>query len=1274
MPQIADKSGSETGSSLRRAGGSIWNRVGGAVRAGRRLVTGRRRRTVHESESFLPLLIQVLAGFAKLDGQLREDEVDSTLGFLRYDYPEAVYSELRALYTRALREQQDLSDMAERLNRQLTQERKIMLGVQLYDLISKAGAQQEQVMAFYSFMSQLDMTAQAIDIANQLNATFDEEGQPEGVTGATSTSGPFEVLLMGGSEKNDVPLCELSREDRLLAFRYHELVLLKNLTHQKVLVRGRSLPQGQFRRLYPGERIVMDERVITYQDIVFFFNAKKNILAPEVYIHLLDDQEVRVEGTRTRESIFAVTFGLRPSIRVLRDSNARINGVLLRKALELQVQHDDVVTFSNGNELNLEELRRRAGDLGSRMRLTPSKSQYLVSNNPSLLREGDILLSESPGGEVLLRIECDYEERTGHLEILRSQRPISVGRFPVKSGALLVDGDLIRISDSQGLRCNFSERIIEEERNVIRAIEVRDLSHVFKRTVTALDSVSFSATRGELLCIMGPSGSGKSTLLRAMAGYLEPQEGHVMLNGNSLYEDLDTLSRFIAMVPHEDSFDELLTVRENLSFSAALRAPHLGLRERDRRVESKLVELGIHERKNSIVSGEQHKVLSGGERKRLNIGLDMIGSADMYLFDEPTSGLSSKDSEHVIDILRNLAQNKIVIISIHQPSSKIFHMFDKALLMDRGGRLVFHGPPSEMLQYFSGEEGSQELAARFGEEAVLSEAMQPEYVFDVLESPLRDLGGDIIYEENEDGQRVPTRRFSPDYWRNKFESYRLIQEYGSTETDEDNQDNENPDDPQPVGGGNGDSEPPEEETGPGPLIRNQGDRQRVANRLRASNATAIEKPETTPDAAPDEQPQPKQDSTGFSSPSRMRVHNYVVQFVTILTRTFISKLRNRTNLAITGLVAPLLALLISVVLRYSEKAQYDFTSSFHIPTYVFLALVVAMFLGLTNSADDIIRDRPILNRERNLHIPLSFYIVSKVLVLSVFAVVQCVLFVAIGNAVLQVRGMFLDYLLFTSMTALSGIVSGLLISALAPDSKTAANVIPLVLIPQIILGGALIKYEEMNTEWPFNAGAVAFAENPEMSGGFSRSKMEVPWICQFIPMRWSYEALVVRQAKNNPLTQVQVAIQEDLKLLTEQAELNAEQLERLDVLKELLAYLYGLGGRSADHVQRRLERVEAARISGDWQDVEELDRITDPQYKAEQLFVNQKIADLVSKAEIEQSDRRVRQDLNVFFGPHKYVLGQEISVVTLNAVVLNTLSVIILIILYGVLHRKLRRH
>src|SRR4029434_11040396 len=142
---------------------------------------------------------------------------------------------------------------------------------------------------------------------------------------------------------------------------------------------------------------------------------------------------------------------------------------------------------------------------------------------------------------------------------------------------------------------------------------------------------------------------------------------------------------------------------------------------------------------------------------RLNIGLDMISSADIFLFDEPTSGISSKDSEHVIEIIRELSHNKSVLVVIHQPSARLFHIFNKAVLLDRGGKLVFYGTPDEMMRYFSNAASEEKVTVQGIKRARAS----PEFCFDILETPLHDLSGEVIFEEGSDGQMLPARRFSP---------------------------------------------------------------------------------------------------------------------------------------------------------------------------------------------------------------------------------------------------------------------------------------------------------------------------------------------------------------------------------------------------------------------------------------------------------------------------------------------------------------------------------
>src|SRR5207249_284494 len=268
--------------------------------------------------------------------------------------------------------------------------------------------------------------------------------------------------------QSDVMLKSLSVSDRLLAFRYHDLILLKNYSSQSVSVRSRPLARGGFCRIYPGQRILVGDQVLTYQDLATYFNAKKNVSLPQIFVRVNKDaEEVGLERSRTRESSLEITFGLKVRVKALRDVDAVLNGVKLKSGTQVEATLEDKIIFHNDSEMDLTDLRRRARALGGRFQLKTSKSEYLVANNPSLLEADDILLSPGTSGDVLLKIFCDYDKRVGQLEVIEADRPIMVGDAPVRTSAPLKDGDVIRIDIGQVLRCNFSERIIEEERNII---------------------------------------------------------------------------------------------------------------------------------------------------------------------------------------------------------------------------------------------------------------------------------------------------------------------------------------------------------------------------------------------------------------------------------------------------------------------------------------------------------------------------------------------------------------------------------------------------------------------------------------------------------------------------------------------------------------------------------------------------------------------------------------------------------------------------------------
>lgn len=1202
---------------LSRSRSRLWNRVQRSFF---------RSETPRTEESMLPMLIEVFAGFTKLDGQVVEEEIDSILGFLRYDFPETVYTELRQLFIKSLSRRQDLEAIATNLADSLPLEDKVLLGVQLYVLISRAGLPKENLITFYQFMTTLGVASEAINIVYQLNTSElsqlrKNDPQPSAAKQDTEAH-HLESLILSTTDTGDILIASDEEEHSVVAFRFLNLILIKNLGPGPILARGRQVNAAEFCRLYEGQRIIVGEEVLAFEDLVFYFNSKKNVSSVQLYLARDYNGNQFIEKTRTKQSYLRVSFGLEIQVEVLRKTEAVIGNRLLNPGDKFKVSSRDKVDFPDHTEISFDDLRRKARELGGRFTLPPNRSVYLVSNDANDLSPGDILLTPGATGKILLRIRCDNSTKTGSVEVIQSERPIAVEGEPVRGTAALKDGSTISLGGGQFLRCHFSDGIIEEERNVINTLKVRDVAHSYDRKTPALDGITFSIQRGEMVCVMGPSGCGKSTLLKALGGQLKPRNGRIDLNGVDLYKEHDNLKSYIALIPQDETFDPLLTVEENLDTAAAIRAPHFPIAERRRRVDSKLIELGLNEIRHRLAGDNQTKSLSGGQRRRLNAAMDMIGIADIYLFDEPTSGLSSKDSEHVLEMIRGLTHNKITLVSIHQPSSRLFHMFDKAILLDNGGKLAFFGTPMQMLEYFNDvrkQEGiyTSALPVSEGDEDRIT--FTPDFIFDVLETPLRDLGGDIIFERDARGNLIPARRFNSAFWADRFQTYRLLEEVNLREIEAD-----------------------------------------------TSQTVSLQK---TPQA-----------------PARRLRHDWV-RFTNQFKRAFFSKLRNRANLATTLLEAPALSLLISVVMRYTEDGTYSFANAFHIPTYLFLSLVTALFLGMTNSAEEIIRDRNLLQRERHHGFRVSGYIIGKYISLGFFALIQCIIYLLIGDAVLSIRAMFLPNLLWMFATSFVGIAAGLFISSLVSSPKTAINIIPLILIPNIILGGALIKYDEMNRDLNIIQNIRQWftpsAEDEE------DSKLKVPAVCHLMPLRWSYESIIIEHADNNPASQLTNYIESEIQKFSEiplDQKLTEQQRDRLYQFKQALAIVHGLEGRSPRQVQKHLTAIRHSLERGtfDPEPYYDTPETEDKIYTATELYLNDKVQDLFNRAEVERQDyRREKNPPNVFFGKYRHFqfpprsekpwFAFDIATLHLNLIAMFTFPFIAFLCLRAALGRQLRK-
>jgi hypothetical protein len=504
----------------------------------------------------LPVLIKVFAGFSKVDGVIEESEIDSSLSALRHDFPETVYSVLRRLYREAIEESVDLNEVAKELAGELASDDKLLLGAQLYALISQSGNLKEHLIPFYLFMTNLGVASEAIDLVYQLNTGELGAGpQPK-----NDSAEPLESLHFGREKPADLVLPTLPEGYDMMAFRIDRLVLVKNSGQRPFVARGRHVPPGGFTQIYDGHRILLAETVLNYGDLLNYFNAKNNVSTTRVFLSFRWDGNAYVEKAKSKDSHLEIVFGLGVKVRALRNTDATLAGHALTSDSEVDAALTDRIVLANGTEISLAELRRRARELGGRFELHPSRFVYAVSTDPSKLAAGDILLSPGSGGDVTLRIRCNFEAKTGKLEVVESDQPIHVRDHPVRNSADLNNGDVIRIGEAQYLSCDFGERIIEEQRNLISGLDVADLTHSFDGKETALDGVSLGVRRGEMTCIIGPSGCGKTTLIRALAGHAQPDQGQVLINGFSLYDKLSNISPYISYIPQDEAFDPLLTV------------------------------------------------------------------------------------------------------------------------------------------------------------------------------------------------------------------------------------------------------------------------------------------------------------------------------------------------------------------------------------------------------------------------------------------------------------------------------------------------------------------------------------------------------------------------------------------------------------------------------------------------------------------------------------------------------------------------------------------
>ncbi len=563
------------------------------------------------------------------------------------------------------------------------------------------------------------------------------------------------------------------------------------------------------------------------------------------------------------------------------------------------------------------------------------------------------------------------------------------------------------------------------------------IEYAFPNGRLGLHELKLAETGGKLIGIMGGSGSGKSTLLNILNGNLKPSRGHVTINGVDVHTERDRIRGVIGHVSQDDLLIEELTVFQNLFYNAKLCFGDQNDTQVSERVLRMLQSLGLYETKDLKVGSPLEKTISGGQRKRLNIALELIREPSVLFVDEPTSGLSSRDSENIMDLLKELAlKGRLVFVVIHQPSSDIFKLFDRLLLMDQEGHPVYYGDPVDSVVYFKRVTG--QVNSDVGQCSACGN-VNPEQIFNILEAKLVD----------EYGNETDQRRISPEAWNEVF-------------------------------------------------------RAQMDGRM----AQVVEE-RTVPKST-------------FAVPDKLR------QLKVYFKRDLLSKLANRQYVLINLLEAPALAYLMAFFLKFYRTGHgtagtYIFRENDNIPQYLFIAVIVALFLGLTVSAEEIIRDRKILQREKFLDLSWMSYLMSKIGILFMISAIQTMLFILVGHSVLDIEGLHFQHWLLLFSTSCFANVLGLNVSASFNSAKVIYIMIPVLIIPQLLFSGIIVKFDKLHP-W--------FA-----------SERSVPWTGNVMASRWAYEGLAVTQFMDNRYEREFYALDQRMKAANWKKDLWVRELE-----------------------------------------------------------------------------------------------------------------------------------
>jgi ABC-type multidrug transport system ATPase subunit len=502
---------------------------------------------------------------------------------------------------------------------------------------------------------------------------------------------------------------------------------------------------------------------------------------------------------------------------------------------------------------------------------------------------------------------------------LNPQDTIRVGPFRFVLG----DDEFTRYDDTEGLR-----------------VETYHLNKWVRKDLNLLQDISVIFQPREFIVVVGQSGGGKSTLVDSIAGYRPATDGKVFVNGVDVYKNFDAVRNEVGFVPQKDIIHMELTIHQALDFAAQLRMPRDTDRaEREKRIGEVLDDLDLAHRKDIQVSG-----LSGGQQKRVSIGVELLTRPGLFFLDEPTSGLDPGTETSLMHLMRRLAdQGRTIIMVTH--ATKNVMLADKVVFLARGGYLAWFGPPDEALVYFDKYRSEAERRTR---------AMEFDQIYAILDDPTQGKAKD---------------------WAERYQASTAFSTY-------------------------------------------------IVNPLQERNQQILEA-----------QAEPAKKVTRKGSrTSGLR------QFMVLSKRNITILTRDRISLILMLAAAPLVAALDLVLAPVMGRSPFSFAAGDAQPAGIslFLMTIYALLVGSMSQMREFVKESDIYKRERLVNIKIFPYVTSKVWVAMLLAFYQAFCFTAIHYLAFRMpEGTFGQVYVTMVLASMSGMMLGLLASALAPSASTA---------------------------------------------------------------------------------------------------------------------------------------------------------------------------------------------------------------------------------------------